>query len=264
MHVHAIVKASNGRTLDGRHFIDGLEAEPMYLDPFRSDQEVLVQTLQTQLTAMGAAPRSHATYLSSTSTGAIVHRSGRNIMTSVQSAHRIAIERHGHDGHDLSTVTSTFPELDSAFYGALWASLLFGAAEPGESALAANARRRQFLPYIVEHFETHFPADVSLIEQFVIPLFLNYGEYTQLQDTVRVIRAGDSIPKQVKRRTREVSQRVLYKVGQVFQHKRYNYQAVITGWDVECGAGEHWMAQMRVDQLIRGRHQSFYHVLYEF
>ena len=75
------------------------------------------------------------------------------------------------------------------------------------------------------------------------------------------MRAGDSMPKQVKPRTKEILQHVKYKVGQVFRHKRYNYIAVITGWDVECSASEQWIARMRVNELPHGRDQSFYHVL---
>ena len=231
------------------------------MDPFRSASEVPIEDLRAQLAAM-AADASNSAYVSASSTTEIVLRASRNIMNSVQMAHGVARNANIHGGHTHLATISTFPELDSAFYGALWASLLLGSPSPGSGPATANLQRRFFLPYIVRHFETHFPNDVFLLEQHIVPLFQNLDEYRQLQETVRVMRAGDTMQKQIKRRTTEVSNHVRYKIGQVFQHKRYNYMAVITGWDVECGAGEPWMAQMRVHELAQGRHQSFYHVLY--
>jgi len=117
------------------------------------------------------------------------------------------------------------------------------------------------LRLIVDYFEIHFPMDIRLIEEFIVPLLQHLEHFEHLRDTIRVMRVGDSMPKQVKSRDHEVSQQVRYKIGQVFQHKRHRYYAVITGWDVECGETEVWMARMRVHELSRGRHQSFYHVL---
>ena len=260
-HVLAIIKPANGLSLDGRPLGVSSGAESMYMDPFRSNQEAPIEDLRSLLVALGVPASCHAMYMDATPTGEIVLRTGRNISTSVLTAQRTAIERN-HGGNDHLTTTSTFLELESAAYSSLWASLLLGIPPDGDGPVAATLRRRRDLPSIVYHFETHFPTDVSLIENYIVPLFQNHGEYAQLRDTVRVVRAGDIMPKHVKKRTEEISQHVRYRIGQVFQHKRYNYQAVIIGWDVECGADEPWMAQMRVHELSKGRHQSFYHVLY--
>lgn len=53
---------------------------------------------------------------------------------------------------------------------------------------------------------------------------------------------------------------VLYFVGMIFQHARYNYTGVIIGWNSTCDATESWIQQMGVDQLPRGRHQPFYNI----
>lgn len=257
----AIVQPPEEGTLDGRARDIDASAETMYMDPFRSASEVPTEDLRAQLVAM-AADASNSSYMSASPTSEIVLRTSRNIMNSVQMAHGIARNANTNGGHTPLATVSTFPELDSAFYGALWASLLLDSPSVGGGPAAANLQRRHFLPYIVRHFETHFPNDVFLLEQHIVPLFQNLDEYRQLQETVRVMRAGDTMQKQIKRRTTGVSQRVRYKIGQVFRHKRYLYMAVITGWDVECGAGETWIAQMRVHELEKGRHQSFYHVLY--
>lgn len=261
-HVIAIVKPPKWGTLDGRARDNGASADSMYMDPFRSASEVPIEDLLAQLAAM-AAGASESAYMDAAPTAEIVLRSSRNIMNSVQMAHGVARNANTHGGHTHLTTVSTFPELDSAFYGALWASLLLGSASGGSGPAAANSQRRHFLPYIVRHFKTHFPNDVFLLEQHIVPLFQNLVEHRPLQETVRAMRAGDTMPKQIKRRTTELSHHVRYSIGQVFRHKRYHYMAVITGWDVECRAGEPWMAQMRVNELRQGRHQSFYHVLYE-
>ena len=260
-HVIAIIEPAEGETLDGRARGDGAPSESIYMDPFRSAQEVPIPDLRAQLAAI-AFDTSNSAYMSASPTADIVLRTSRNIMNSVQRPHAVARNTNYNGGHTHLATISTFPELDSAFYGALWASLLLGSPSGAGGPAMANLQRRHFLPHIVRHFETHFPNDIFLLEQHIVPLFQNLDEHRQLLETVRVMRAGDAMQKQVKRRTTEVSQHVRYKIGQVFQHKRYNYQAVITGWDVECGAGERWMAQMRVHELAGGRHQSFYHVLY--
>ena len=69
------------------------------------------------------------------------------------------------------------------------------------------------------------------------------------------------IRKPIKARDSGSPNRVRYKVGQLFRHKRFHYYAVIYGWDPQCSAEELWITQMRVDDLPRGRHQSFYHSL---
>lgn len=262
-HVYTIVSSPRGFDLDG----NGMPLESsdlkmiMYMDPFQSDQETPVANLQAQLRTLGFPDASHTHTLARATTSEIVLRTGRNILASVQDAHRAAVARHGHGGNDHVTLMSSFPDMEGAFYAALWASLLLGIPADGDGATVATVPRRNFLPRIVEHFETHFPGDVSLIDEYIVPLFREFGEYTQLRETVRVSRAGDSMPKSIKSRNKETIYRVRYKVGQVFQHKRYNYVAVITGWDVECAANEHWMTQMRVHELPQGKHQSFYHVL---
>ena len=51
-----------------------------------------------------------------------------------------------------------------------------------------------------------------------------------------------------------------YHIGTLFRHRRYLYEAVITGWTRSCSASENWIRTMDVDRLKRGRHQPFYNV----
>jgi len=124
--------------------------------------------------------------------------------------------------------------------------------------------QRQFVPLILERFERLYPMDASLVEKHICPLFNNpsNGQHVELHEALRVVRAADQSPKQLKSRdTTAARDRVKYKVGQVFRHKRYNYAAVITGWDIECGMNSDWIAHNNVDSLSKGRNQSFYHAL---
>jgi F-box protein 21 len=240
--------------MNGKRLEDGDQADPMYMDPFRSAEETPVTELQNQLNFLGALTLSQSTFLRESLVPEIVLRCGKNILNSVlQTPHF----RH------------TSLDIVNAKYAALWSSMLFAEyASPDATPLGLAMPRRQVghlplrrhLPSLMEHFATDFPFDVYLIEQYLIPLFQGLPEYEHLRESVRVMRAGDEIPKQVRRRSAE-HKNVKFKVGQVFRHRRYEYRAIVTGWDTECGAGEQWMQRMGVDRLRAGRHQSFYHVL---
>ena len=261
-HVLAVIKPAPGSNMDGNLLTqDGAIGDPMYLDPFRSDHEIPGDHLTTQLHTMGVPETSYALTMDAAPTTEIVLRTARNILTSVHDTHYNAVAGHGNRSRDQFDETSSSPDTETAFYSALWACVVVGRPRYGDVSMVANAGRNTFLPSFIEHFETHFPTDVSLVERYIVPLFQAFGQYSHLQETIAVMRRTDSMPKQVKRRAEAISQRVRYKVGQVFRHKRYRYHGVITGWDVECGANEQWMVAMRVDELARGRHQSFYHVL---
>lgn len=103
--------------------------------------------------------------------------------------------------------------------------------------------------------------DVCLIEQYYDSVFYSFGPV--VGNHMQAIRASDNAPKPVKVRDSRALRNVRYKVGQVFQHRRYQYNAIIVGWDVECAASEQWISQMRVRDLPQGQHQSFYHALVE-
>ncbi len=50
---------------------------------------------------------------------------------------------------------------------------------------------------------------------------------------------------------------VLYRVGEIMEHRRYGYRGVVFGWDPACTAGDEWIAQMNVDALPGQPHDSF-------
>lgn len=248
-HVIAIIKPSTNRDLDGRVTKNPSEAEPMYMDPFRSKYKIPVETLRTQLSELAVAPSDHAIMLGASSTVDMVRRAAMNIIQSVYSEYQLG---------DHSALDPSSLDMDSAFYGALWALLLL----PDGNRAEASAQRVRYLPKIVEQLKKQFFMDVGLVEARILPLFHNHGQYGQLHHSIQATRDADTMPKPSNERTKETAARVRYHVGQVFKHKRYHYQAIIIGWDLECTATEDWISMMRVAELARGRHQSFYQVLY--
>lgn len=260
-HVHAMVFPQDDETLDGRRLLPGdPNSDPMYLDPYRSDVEVPLQSLRRMLSEWGLQPAQHADFLADSSTANVILRTSRNIVATVHDfrAHHEDAENTGHPTIRLHA--NPFADLDNAYYAALWANYIFG----NPFRRSEGTTQSQLIPLILGRFERLYPMDASLIEQHIVPSYNHptNAQHWELRETLRVVRAADQTPKQVRlRNTRASQEGVKYKVGQVFRHKRYGYTAVITGWDIECGMDSDWMSINQVDSLARGRHQSFYHAL---
>ena len=250
-HVHVIIRPRPGYDLDGNALEEEEDGTPMYMDPFRSTEETPVSELESQLNFLGALTLSHSTFLRESLVPEIVLRCAKNILNAMMQA-----PHYSHTSLDIADVK----------YAALWASMLFAEYATDHAGLGPGApgRRqplRRYLPPLTDHFMTNFPLDAYLVEQYLIPLFEGLPEYSPLSDSIRLMKATDEIPKQVHRRTSE-HRNVIYRVGQIFRHRRYGYTAAVIGWDAECGAEEDWMQTMGIDRLRAGRHQSFYHALY--
>jgi len=260
-YVHAMIVLNDAESLDGALSLNWEEESGlMYLDPYRSDVEVPVTYLRETLTSWGIQPANFARFLANSSPSSIVLRTSRNILATVHEfrGQGGSTEITGHP--TIRLYANPFADMDNAFYSALWANYIL--SNPVGRSDSSN--QRQFIPLILERFERLYPMDASLIEQYICPIFHNPSntEHWELHEALRVVRAADQSPKQVKARdTRAAQDRVKFKVGQVFRHKRYTYTAVITGWDIECGMNSDWIAHNNVDSLSRGRHQSFYHAL---
>ena len=221
----------------------------MYMDPFRSSEETELQDLTAQLQSLGIPVQIHHDFLDASPVDDIVRRSAKNIITSMSTVPR--------NRGPSSRSSTSFLDPDGALYGAFWALILLQNGDHHSDTI----QRARFLDYIVERLETQSPMDVGLIEAHLLPLLEDPSQYGGLLETIRVIRRGALMPKHPKSRTPQETRAIKYKVGQVFHHKRYHYNAVITGWDIKCEAGSDWMTHMRIHELSRGQHQSFYHVL---
>lgn len=259
-HVYCLIYAPENYTLDGIYKpTSSKDLDYIYLDPFRSSDEVLVEDLQRRLREMGVPPLQRNSYLSDSNTRDMVLRTARNIVASVQTIRQTDAGAFGINASWLNVT----PDMDNAFYATIWAMLILGPDDEPVSMphVLASSRRRQYLPYLLEHFSTHYPWDVSLLTQYVIPMFINLPEGERLISYVDSMRRMDGIPKSPKRRAGGTANSVAFCVGQLFRHKRYQYEGVVTGWDTACDAGEEWIHNMGVDRLSGGRNQAFYHVM---
>lgn len=245
-HMLAIIQPPSGFTLDGQAE-DASEA--MYIDPFRSYHEISVQDLSSQLTSMGVLEEDRRGYLDASPTIEILRRAAKNIITSVQTQSR-------DDGNRNVNEHSSFLDVDGAFYSALWALMLLAGGNP----TTVNVQRIQVLPHLIQRLKDDYCADVGLVENYLLPLFEDPGVRQMIIASIQDIRRKDQSLKQAKPRVSQGTHAVRYRIGQHFEHRRYGYSAFIIGWDTDCQMDDAWQAQMRVNDLSRGKYQSFYHV----
>ncbi|KAF2769370.1 F-box domain protein [Teratosphaeria nubilosa] len=254
-HVHVVIERPADAELDGRPRSAGElspedPADVMHMDPWRTADEVPRSSLATRLSQMGAPVAQHNFHLAPTTMLNMAQRTGRNIMNSVQEAR---------DRQRGTTRRNSFPDTDAAWYSMLWSMLVLG--DSGDQAATLH-RRRQCLPYLMEHYQSHFPEDLGLIEELILPMFEGEREHHVLVHLIATARLADSNAKAPSPRpTSPTTPRPAFKIGTHFQHRRYGYHAIVVGWDTKCSAETRWIEQMRVDELPRGRDQPFYNVV---
>ncbi|KAI9724633.1 MAG: hypothetical protein M1828_003657 [Chrysothrix sp. TS-e1954] len=148
-------------------------------------------------------------------------------------------------------------------------------------------------------FEMHFKyTDCDIIEKYLLPIFSTsqrnelampgQEEHRVVAKMLRDVREEDLGPTAIRRRKQsqatvdepETLQQmtwpnsgttwnspsdddgtVAYRVGTLFQHKRYRYYGAICGWNKTCQQSQEWMRRMNVQSLPRGSTQAFYHVV---
>ena len=253
-HVYAQVRSSKDADLDGQPYRYGTEVDVLYMDPYRTDEEVGLNEVTASLRTINAPQSMYETVTKASTVPEILLRAARNIVFSVD------ILRRRPDRDELLIDQQRNPkDIDGAFYGALAIFLLLGRTVEGTDLAVSPIGRTQCIQYLYELFHEHYPIEMLNFEDFASPFF---DEATKgVERRCHQFKLNDGKPKQAKPRTQQISRKVRYKIGQVFRHKRYAYWAVIIGWDQECAAGEPWIRQMGVHQLPGGRTQSFYHVM---
>jgi len=251
-HVHVVIMAPRGQSLDGapREMNADLPTETMHLDPWHSAEEVPDTQLMTRLLQLGAPSHELDQHLGAASNSEIVQRTARNIMNSAQEARRYRSIDQPHPADDG-------PEIEAAWYSMLWVFMILGESD----SRTAMHRRRHCLPYILPHYQQHFPEDLGLVEEIVLPMFQQEPEWEDLLRHINSARVADGNKPPPSPRDTPAAQAVQYKIGQFFMHRRYRYEGMIIGWDAQCNADAQWIQAMNVDGLARGRMQPFYNVV---
>ncbi|KAI9845954.1 MAG: hypothetical protein M1838_001503 [Thelocarpon superellum] len=250
-HIYAKVYPPVSATVDGARTESGSPSEPVFLDPFRSEDEVPLEDLHQRMTTMGVPTSAHTAYLRDASLREMTLRNGRNILQSARSeAAATAATGQGQSPFESSEIL-----LEEATYSALWGTLIIhGVPDVG-------AERTQSLHHLAAMLASKNPEDVWLVEHHLLG-GSGVARHPHLLAVVNLVRQKDASTRRPKRRDPDVLQKpIRYHVGQVFKHRRYAYHAVVTGWDIQCEAGEGWIREMQVDQLSGGRQQCFYQVL---
>ena len=246
LHVHAIVRPPEGFDLQGRSVSSSSAVASMFIDPFGSAEEVHIERLHSELDFIVGAGTPREPFLEESDDVAIIIRCARNILNSLQQSEQ---------------TPATPIDLRRARYASVWASMILSQSR-GQGLEALPVQLPQALGRLIRIFAEEFRHDASLIQDYLLPAFENHPDHDRYTDAVAGLCQKDTEPKGIKDRTTFSEDRVKYQVGQVFQHRRYGYNAVIVGWDIRCEMREEWIQLMHVDQLRDGRNQCFYKAVY--
>lgn len=226
-HIHAVVQAPPGRTVDGEPMAPTARPDRIYLDPFSDDNEVPLERLTSRLAAQGlASPAEAESFLGPARSVDILTRTGSNITATYVNV----LERQDHD--DASNLTrllhssSGSMNLISSLYASMWAELV---STPPETWAQ--------LDFFLGRFARTWQEDAWLVERHLVPrsptrrhVFGRHaGQSEDAWKLLRTLQRSDALPAPVFRRGPDAAE-VPYRVGQVFRHTRYGYLGVITSW----------------------------------
>ncbi|RSL67108.1 hypothetical protein CEP53_003135 [Fusarium sp. AF-6] len=231
-HVHAIVFAEQGKTLEGAPASQpNAPLERMYLDPYGSSEEVPMADLQAMIARLGWQSSTDV-FLAPVSPIAIATRTARNIRAT---AARVMEARDEADPELTQLITGNdSTNIDAALYSALWASLLLTPADAFEWDEALE-------PFL-NRFAKSWCEDAWLVEKYIFPRYDRFGPFRERfmrnnprrwdnpREVLGLIDELDELAPPVLRRNGERKQPVLYKIGQVFKHRRYGWIGAVNGW----------------------------------
>ncbi|KAK0713803.1 hypothetical protein B0T26DRAFT_833498 [Lasiosphaeria miniovina] len=235
-HVHAAVFAPPGMNLDGAEEENpNKELETMYLDPYSSDYEVTPSDLRSRLVEFGWTLGADA-FLKPSPVSIIVQRTAQNIKATYTEVQTLA-DREDDIVRDveMKRLRTGHPDLnlETAAYAAVWAELMMKQT----TALHWDNNLESFL----NRFALSWSEDAWIVEKYLAPLYDRFVRsqpnprprvgWENVREILGMLKNLDNrLPTVSRRYTEEIHSRVLYKIGQVFRHKRYQYVGVINGW----------------------------------
>jgi F-box protein 21 len=235
-HVHAIISAPTGYTLDGD--LAGASdpsSQRMFLDPYGSDDEVRFAHLESILGQLGFAEHT-VQFTTPVPASRMAIRVAHNISASlgIPNMHdRLApraIQLLSGNSHTNATACS---------YAASWALLILNRPD--------RATWLDRLEKFLKRFPDVYPEDAWLVEKYLWPRFCEVintprdgfrrhhtlpGGPINPWHFWQGMRDLDAIPPPVYRRDRCNNRSgPELQIGQVFRHRRYGWLGVITSWD---------------------------------
>ncbi|KAG5796635.1 hypothetical protein H9Q69_004326 [Fusarium xylarioides] len=231
-HVHAIVLAEKEKTLDSTPVTeDHAPPERMYLDPYGSSEEIPLADLQALLSRFGWQS-STDTFLSPVNPVAIAMRTACNIRAT---AARVIGGHEQADPELTRLITGNDPaNIEASLYSALWASLLLTPVDSFEWD--------EVLEPFLNRFAKSWHVDAWLVEKYIFPLYDRFGPFRERfmrnnprrwedpHEVLGLVDEFDEVPPPVFHRNNARTQNVLYKIGQVFRHRRYGWIGAVNGW----------------------------------
>ncbi|KAF9762511.1 hypothetical protein IL306_003393 [Fusarium sp. DS 682] len=203
----------------------------MYLDPYGSSEEIPLADLQATLSRFGWQS-STDTFLSPVNPVAIAMRTARNIRAT---AARVIGAHEQADPELTRLITGNDPSnMEASLYSALWASLLLTPVD----SFAWDEVLEPFL----NRFAKSWHVDAWLVEKYIFPLYDRFGPFRERfmrnnprrwddpHEVLGLVDEFDEVPPPVFHRKSARTQNVLYKIGQVFRHRRYGWIGAVNGW----------------------------------
>ncbi|KAG6059162.1 hypothetical protein E4U17_006817 [Claviceps sp. LM77 group G4] len=224
-HVHAIVLARIGCTLDDVLFEGRGQPEPMYLDPYGTDDEVPASDLQSLLAQSQTGSEA---FLAPVPPISMVRRNAQNIKATYTRILQLQDNAHPELSQLLRGSAAT--NVDASLYSALWASAMLTPCNTSEW--------HNHLTNLLSRSALGWPEDAWLVGRYLYPMYIssyyppNPNQRSQIRDPREhweLLRQQDNIIPPVFRRE-QGSQAIPFKIGQVFRHRRYGWIGVITGW----------------------------------
>ncbi|KAG5945911.1 hypothetical protein E4U59_004963 [Claviceps monticola] len=224
-HVYAIVLARIGWTLDDVLFEGRGQPEPMYLDPYGTDDEVPASDLQSLL---AQSQTDSEAFLAPAPPISMVRRTARNIKATF--ARILELQDNAHPELSQLLRGSAAMNIDASLYSALWASVMLTPCNTFEW--------HDRLANLLNRSAVGWPEDAWLVGRYLYHMYIssyhapNPNQSSQIRDPREhweLLRQQDNIIPPVFRRE-QGSQAIPFKIGQVFRHRRYGWIGVITGW----------------------------------
>ncbi|KAH6891009.1 Transglutaminase-like superfamily-domain-containing protein [Thelonectria olida] len=270
-HVHAVVLPNDGETLDGLPVShEAPHQELMYLDPYGSDDEVSLASLQATLAQFGWQTNTEL-FLAPASPVSVAMRTARNIKASFARA-----EAREQDDIEISQLMSGHPALNmgAALYASLWAILLMTPVNVFEWD--------ESLEMFLRHFAKNWHEDAWIVQKYLVPLSDQFAPLRERlarhglrgwddpREILGLVRELDESNPPSFRRAASEGHPVSYKIGQVFRHRRYRWIGVINGWTDQGARRLPMPHTVAIDEtlddssdtdlpsLVRPRNQNFY------